>query len=100
MTKRELPEAYSRKRLLSLKQAAEFLSVSVATLQRMIKRGELGPLIPIGLRRKGLRAGPLLDVVREREAGAREAKGGELLTRKIAAVPDRLNAKVTAEAAA
>jgi excisionase family DNA binding protein len=82
MTKRELPEAYSRQRLLSLKQAAELLGISVASLLRMIKRRELGPFIRIGLRRGGLEAGPVLDLVKTRKAQAEERQAKECEARK------------------
>ena len=76
--RQELPAEYSRERLLSVLQTAQLLGVSAASVRRMIRRGELGPLIPIGLRRRGLRAGPLLDVLRKQEAREREARGGQL----------------------
>jgi hypothetical protein len=72
-----LPPDYLRERLLSVLQTAELLGVSPSSVKRMIRRGELGPLITIGLRRQGLRAGPLLDAIRRGEAKEREARKGK-----------------------
>jgi hypothetical protein len=69
----ELPEPYLRERLLSVAQTAQLFGVSPSSVRRMIRRGEVGPLIRIGLRRQGLRAGPLLDAVKRRERAAEVA---------------------------
>jgi predicted DNA-binding transcriptional regulator AlpA len=65
-----LPERLESERILTAHQAAELLSISIATFRRQHWRGQLPAAIKVGERRLGWRARDLLDMIASRAAAA------------------------------
>lgn len=61
-----LPDSLESKRVLSARQAAELLGVSLSTFRRQHWTKKLPPSIKVGERRLGWRASDLLTLIEER----------------------------------
>jgi predicted DNA-binding transcriptional regulator AlpA len=57
----DVPETLARRRVLRTQRAAAFLGISVPTLQRKRKRGELPRPVQLGPRSLGWTLGALID---------------------------------------
>lgn len=65
-----LPDILSHERVLNARQAAELLSVSIATYRRLYTAGKLPHAIQLSERRLGWRVRDLIDHLNDNEAAA------------------------------
>jgi predicted DNA-binding transcriptional regulator AlpA len=66
----DLPPELARRRVLPTKRAAAFLGYHVATLRRMVARGELPKPVRLSERLRGWRLGDLIDHLDARDKAA------------------------------
>ena len=61
-----LPDHFSRQRILDTKSACQFVGVSIANWRRLRRLGQAPAAIRIGARKQGYRVGDLLDWIASR----------------------------------